>query len=69
MRVALSKIAYSQEMAEKQVQFTERCAEAANFLLALFHAPKMDRFQAEDRRIILQTILPQARSIWKQHGS
>ena len=67
MRTALSEIAYSDHVCERQVALTERCAEAANFLLAMFHAAKMDAFQAEDRRIILQTMPARARAIWSHH--
>ena len=68
MRTALSKITYSEQAAETQAACTERCVEAANFLLAMFHASRMDAFQVEDRRIILQTMTPRARVIWTHHG-
>jgi hypothetical protein len=64
MRVALKKIAYSQADAAKQAQLIERCAQSANFVLAVFHQERLAHFQTEDRRIILQTIPPRGRQVW-----
>ncbi len=61
MRVALEKIAYDQNAVRKQADLTEKCAEAVNFLLAMFHQKAVGGFQAEDRRIILRTMPPRAR--------
>jgi hypothetical protein len=64
MRLALKKIAYSQVEAAKQTQLIERCAQSANFVLAVFHQERLAHFQSEDRRIILQTIPPRGRHVW-----
>jgi hypothetical protein len=64
MRVALKKIAYSQPEASKLAQLVERCAQSANFALAVFHQERLAHFQPEDRRIILQTIPPRGRQVW-----
>lgn len=64
MRLALAKIAYSQADAQRLMQLTERCAQNANFMLAVFHKERLTRFQSEDRRIILQTIPPRGRHVW-----
>jgi hypothetical protein len=53
MRIALKKISYSQVDAQKMTQFVERCAQSANFLLAVFHQQRLARFEVQDRRIIL----------------
>jgi len=66
MRVALGKIAYSDQMAGREMVFIERCAESSNFLLAVFHRGKMARFELEDRRIILRTMPARARQVWTQ---
>jgi hypothetical protein len=66
MRLALQKIAYSQVGANKQVQLVEKCAQNANFILAVFHRTPMASFEQEDRRIILQTMPPKARQVWTQ---
>jgi len=66
MRVALRKIAYSDDSCEKDVALVERCAAAANFCLAMFHRERMGTFTAEDRRVILQTMPSGARSIWTE---
>jgi hypothetical protein len=64
MRVALGKIAYSDQMAGREMAFIERCAESSNFLLAVFYRDKMNRFELEDRRIILRTMPSSARQVW-----
>jgi len=64
MRLALSKIAYSQADAQKLTQLAERCAQNANFMLAVFHQERLAHFQLEDQRIILQTIPPRGRHVW-----
>jgi hypothetical protein len=67
MRVSLSRIAYEQPLAEQLAVAVEQCAEAANFLLAIFHKKKMTKFQVEDRRIILRTMPPRAREVWHDY--
>jgi hypothetical protein len=64
MRLALKKIAYSQAEAGKQTQLIEKCAQSANFVLAVFHQERLARFEPEDRRIILQTIPSRGRQVW-----
>jgi hypothetical protein len=66
MRVALNKITYSAGTARTEAQLIERCAESANFLLAVFHRASMASFQLEDRQIILHTMPPRARSLWSE---
>ncbi len=66
MRIALKKIAYTEGDAKEQVQLIEKCAEATNFALGVFHWGKLAAFQAEDRRIILRTMSPRVRKIWKE---
>jgi hypothetical protein len=68
MRVALGKIRYSEDAANREAPLIERCAEAVNFLLAMFHRDKMRSFQVEDRRIILQTMPSKARLVWKEEA-
>jgi len=65
MRIALNKISYSESLAKKHVALVERCAAAANFLIAVFHRLKLVKFQTEDRLIILQTMPPRARKAWR----
>jgi hypothetical protein len=67
MRIALKKIEYDQTSATREVKRLRNCAEAANFLLAIFHCDKMRRFQAEDRRIILRAMPSAARAVWNDH--
>ncbi len=66
MRVSLETIAYSDSSAKKDAALIERCASASNFLLAVFHGQKMAKFQAEDQLIILQTMPPLARKVWRE---
>ena len=66
MRVALNKIAYSDQAATKEAQLTERCAASANFLLAVFHRKSMGHFGPEDRRTILRAMPPGARQAWTE---
>jgi hypothetical protein len=65
MRIALKKIGYDERVARRHVKFIERCAESANFLLAIFNVDRMAAFQKEDRRIILYTMCPRARQALK----
>ena len=66
MRLALSRIKYLAGTAKKETALIEKCAEAANFVLAMFHREKMRTFQSEDKRIILRTMNPGARRVWKE---
>lgn len=63
MRVALNKIVFEQQALDRHVAFVERCAEAVNFVLSIFHNDKFRAFQAEDRRIILRSICSSGRQI------
>jgi len=63
-RTALRKINYDGSIARLQADLAERCAEAANFVLAMFHSEQLSEFQIEDRRIILGTMSIRARQIW-----
>lgn len=65
MRAALNKIKYENEMATRETRYVQRCAESANFLLAMFHRDKVVAFQPEDQKIILRTMPPRARQIWQ----
>jgi hypothetical protein len=64
MRIALRKIAYSDQAAAKETLLIERCAATTNFLLAAFHRSTTAKFEQEDRRIILRTMPPRARQAW-----
>jgi hypothetical protein len=64
MRIALADIQCDDAALEKQTEAIERCAEAANFLLAVFHQRQMRSFPAEDRRIMLRSMPSRARRIW-----
>lgn len=66
MRVALSKIKYSDQMAGREMALIEKCAESSNFLLAVFHRKQMAKFELEDRRVILRTMPPRAREVWTE---
>jgi hypothetical protein len=60
-------MASSARLAEQLAVAVEQCAEAANFLLAIFHKKKMTKFEVEDRRIILRTMPPRAREVWSDY--
>lgn len=66
MRTALNKIKYVEGAVKKQRDRVEKCTEAANFALAIFHRDKMSTFQVEDRRIILRTMPARARKVWNE---
>jgi hypothetical protein len=66
MRIALKKIVYTDEAAQREAEMIERCAESANFALAIFHHQQVRGFQLEDRRIILRTMPKNARRIWNE---
>jgi len=65
-RIALGRIKYEDDIGTKHVDAVKKCAEAVNFLLAIFHREKVHKFQAEDKRIILRSMPTPARAIWKQ---
>lgn len=67
MRSALQKIAYDEASAKKEIELLRRCAEAVNFILAIFHADKVRAFAAEDRRIIMRSMPTRARSTWSEY--
>jgi hypothetical protein len=69
MRIALSKIAYDDAAARQEADFLRRVTEAANFLLAIFHKPKVARFQSADLSIVLRSIPAPARVIWRHYGA
>jgi len=64
-RIALKDIAYDQDAAERHAKHVQRCAEATNFLIGLFHREQMTSFSTIDRRIILRTLPIKARQVWK----
>lgn len=66
MRVALDTIGYSDSTAARDASMIERCASAANFLIAVFHRQRVASFQSEDRLIILQTMPARARRAWRE---
>jgi hypothetical protein len=65
MRIALNKIKYEPATVHAEMLLVERCAESVNFLLAAFNQEKMDRFPLDDQRIILRTMPPRARQVWR----
>lgn len=65
MRRALRDIAFDQALFDKQVRFLKRCAEASNFLLLVFHHDRVTSFPQESKQIILRTIPPEARRVWR----
>jgi hypothetical protein len=70
MRVALEKLVYDEGLAAREAECLRKCAEASNFLLAIFYHQKLRSgltFQAEDRRIILRTMPPRARQLWTDY--
>lgn len=66
MRTALNKIKYREDVVTKQRERVEKCTEAVNFALAMFHRDKMRAFQVEDQRIILRTVPALARKVWNE---
>ena len=63
MRIALNKINFDQASFEATASLVDRCAVAANFLLAVFHRDALHHFVPDDRKAILHTLPPQARAI------
>jgi hypothetical protein len=62
---ALKKIKCQSGELTAQAQLIERCAEAANFVIASFHKAQTLSFQAEDRQVILRTMNSGTRQIWQ----
>jgi hypothetical protein len=67
MHTALNRISYTDGDARTVAELVERCAEATNFALAMFHRDQILRFTADDRRIILRTMPPRARRSWREY--
>lgn len=65
MRVALNKIKCDVDQLKSQTNMVERAAEGANFLIAVFHGKQLHAFLPDERRIILRTLPPTARQLWK----
>ena len=64
MRIALNKITYANNAAKKAAEQLDKCAQAATFLLAVFHRDQVRAFRTEDRQIVLRTMVPKAREVW-----
>ncbi len=65
MRRSLRGIVFEQEQFDGQVKLIWRCAEASNFLLLVFHNHRVTRFPKQSQQIILRTIPPKARRVWR----
>ena len=68
MRLSLRAIAYDHAAATRDAAYVARCAEAANFVLAIFHAAEFRKFQSDDRKIILRTMPAKARQAIQHHN-
>lgn len=66
MRAALNKIHFDAQAAAAQAKMVERCAEAVNFVLTVFHRDRVRAMATEDRRIILHTMPKPARRVWNE---
>jgi hypothetical protein len=69
MRTALGKIMYEAGVVGAEVENLRKCAESANFLLAIFHLPKVRLLAVEDQRVLLRGMPAAARSVWREHES
>jgi hypothetical protein len=69
MRTALGRIMYEEEAVGTEVENLRKCAEAVNFLLAIFHLPKVRLLAVEDQRVLLRGMPAVARSVWREHES
>lgn len=49
---------------EEQTAVVERCAEATNFVLSVFHCEKVRAAAREDRQIWLRSMCKPARQVW-----
>ena len=69
MRTALSRISYDQSAATKHADAIVKAAEMTNFVLAMLHRPQMEKFESEDKSVILRSMPAVARSLWREHES
>jgi hypothetical protein len=69
MRAALAKIVYDQSSASREAELLRKSTLAVNFALSIFHHQQMEKFQTEDRRIILRTMPSRARQVWNDYES
>jgi hypothetical protein len=66
-RTVLATIKSSDKSMKRHSLHIAKCAQAANFLLAIFHRNQMKEFAAAERRIILRAMPPQARAVWIEY--
>jgi len=62
-RRAVAEVRYDRSTFELHTLAVEKCAEATNFVLAIFHKDHFHKFTAEDRHIITNTMTPGCRKI------
>lgn len=67
MKTALGRLTYDEATAVKLANALVKTAEATNFVLAMLHRAQMERFQSEDKKIILRSMPSLARRIWREH--
>lgn len=67
MRAALTHILCQEQSLKALSVHVTKCAQAANFLLAIFHRAQMKGFSVAERRILLRAMPPQARAVWIEH--
>ena len=63
-RSALQSIMLNLPAARKELKLVQRCAEAANFVLAIENRSKLRRFFGEDKGYIFGSLPPAARAAW-----
>ena len=66
-RTALARITFDQSAADKHAAAIVRCAQAVNFMLAIFHRKALRNFTTADRRLILRSMPVKARQVWTHH--
>lgn len=64
MRIALDKIRYDEAIMDARTAEAQRCAEAVNFVMAVFHRAQFRRFPPEDRLTIMRTIERSGRQVF-----
>ncbi len=67
MRRALTKIAFSEEVAKRDAEAIRRCTQAVNFLLSIFHWDRVKQMQLADRSLIMRSMPVAARKAWVNH--
>ena len=67
MKTALERIKFDHNNAKEDIDYLNKCAQAVNFLLAIFHRHQVRSFSGIDQRLVFRGMPPEARRVWTDY--